>query len=137
MLSFVLAALSTSPCSQFVDERVVIASDCGFNATDSTEFLQAAINSGASTVVIDKKDTPWYLLPITLVSDQTLLFKDGVVVRAKRGAFHGTADSLITGDSLRNVSLLGEGNATVAMWRDDYANASMYTHSEARMAFLG
>ena len=36
----------------------------GFNAEDSTQFLQAAIDSGAPTVVIPYMGPPWIITPI-------------------------------------------------------------------------
>jgi hypothetical protein len=109
---------------------------CGFNDTDATDALQSAIDSTAHTVRVTNRAIVWSIRPVVLRSNLTVVFEDGVVVRALRGAFHGESDALLTASHITNVSLLGEGNATLAMWRSDYANRSMYTHSEGRAALM-
>ena len=117
-------------------DGVCDASACGFNATDATGALQSAIDSTAHTVRVTNHAAIWWIRPVFLRSNLTVVFEDGVVVRALRGAFHGPSDALLSGYHVGNISLLGEGNATLAMWRSDYANRSMYTHSEGRAALM-
>ena len=63
-----------SPC--------VNASSFGWNATDATACLQAAIDSGAKKVVIDRQAGDWIVEPIFLrVSGQEVVVADGVIVR--------------------------------------------------------
>jgi hypothetical protein len=61
----------------------------GFDAVEATGALQAAIDSGAAKVVVESMPSPWIVDKIRLASHQELVFKPGVVVQAKRGAFHG------------------------------------------------
>jgi len=121
-------------CNGAPDE--VKASSFGWNATDATACLQAAIDSGAKKVVIDRQEGDWIVEPIFLrVSGQEVVVADGVTVRAKKGSFKGRNDSLfkITRKD-RGVTLRGEGNATLVMNKRDYQDPERYSHSEWRHA---
>jgi len=72
------------------------ASWWGFEAEESTAALQAAIDSGARKVVVEKMPSPWVVDKLRLASDQELFFEAGVEVVAKKGAFHGASDSLFS-----------------------------------------
>ena len=116
--------------------REARASWWGFDAADSTAYLQAAIDSGAKTVVIDRQAGDWIVRPISLrVSGQEVVVADGVTVRAMKGAFKGRSECLfkISGKD-RGVTLRGEGNATLAMNKRDYQDSERYSHSEWRHA---
>ena len=102
-----------------VDE--VRVSDFGFDAEDSTRYLQAAINTGARRVVIDRQRSAWITEPLFCASDQEIVFEKGVEVVAKKGSFRGRNDCLFTLEGLRNVKLSGYG-ATLRMHREDYLN---------------
>ena len=133
--------VSSRPCAH-VRNGVCEAFECGFNASDATSALQSAIDSDAHTVRISKVGAAaeWVVRPIVLRSHLTLVLADGVVLRAMRGQFHGESDSLLSavrdkhGTDKTNITILGEGNATLAMWRADYANRSLYKKSEGRAA---
>ena len=118
------------------ETQCVNASSFGWNATDATACLQAAIDSGAKKVVIDRQEGDWIVEPIFLrVSGQEIVVADGVTVRAKKGSFQNRSDSLfkISGKD-RGVTLRGEGKATLAMNKRDYQNPELYSHSEWRHA---
>jgi len=91
----------------------------GFDREDSTEALQAAINSGAKRVIVPNMTKDWIVRPITLASHQELVLEDGVVITAKRGEYRGTGDSVFTASDLMNVTIRGYG-ATVRMQKEDY-----------------
>ena len=74
--------------------RVARAAWWGFQPEESTKALQAAINSGAEKVIVEKMQSPWIVDRIKLAGNQELVFEKGVVVLAKKGAFHGPGDSL-------------------------------------------
>ena len=113
------------------------ASWWGFNPKDSTAALQAAIDSGVPKLIVEKMSGPWIVTPITLVSDQEIVFEKGVVVLAKRGEFKSGGASLFMAADRKNITLRGYG-ATWRMWRDDYANPKLYSKAEWRMClFLG
>lgn len=109
---------------------VARASWWGFDAVDSTAALQAAIDSGVPTLVVDKASGPWIVRPMRLRSDQEIRFEAGVEVVAKRGDFKGLSDSLFTAMGCENLVLSGSG-ATLRMWRSDYA-AAPYAKAEWR-----
>lgn len=104
----------------------------GFDEKDSTKALQSAINSGAKKLIVENMGKPWIVESITLAGDQEIVFEKGVEVRAKRGSFKGTGDSLFTGSGIQNVTLRGYG-ATLRMWRKDYADPTKYERAEWRM----
>ncbi len=99
--------------------KTAYASWWGFNAEDSTEALQAAINSCARRLIIDNVGSPWIVRPITLVSNQTIVFEPGVEVVAKRGEFKGKGDCLLRASGENDITLIGYG-ATLRMRRADY-----------------
>ena len=107
------------------------ASWWGFNEEDVTEALQAAIDSGAETLIVENMGAPWIVTPITLASNQEIIFEEGVEILAKRGEFKGTNDTLVTARNVENVTLNGYG-ATFRMWRDDYDDPEQYTKAEWR-----
>ncbi len=109
---------------------VAQASWWGFQPEESTAALQAAIDSGAKKVVVEKMPSPWIVEPLRLASEQELFFEPGAEVLAKPGAFHGPADSLFSAANKKNIKLIGPG-ATLRMRRADYDGAD-YTHAEWR-----
>ena len=100
--------------------REARASWWGFDAADSTACLQAAINSGAAKLIVEKMPSPWVVTPLKAASNQHIVFEDGAVLLAKRGEFVGRSDRLFAVDGVENVRITGYG-ATLRMWRDDYA----------------
>ena len=117
------AALAEKP-------RVVKASWWGFDETESTKALQAAIDSGADKVIVQNVGKPWIVDKIQLASDQELYFEKDCVILAKRGAFKGKNDSLFTATLKQNVTLNGNG-ATFRMWKVDY-HTDAYAKAEWR-----
>ncbi len=107
------------------------ASWWGFDAEDATACLQAAIDSGVPRLIVEDMGSPWIVTPLTLVSNQEIVFEEGVELLAKRGEFHGGGDALVTARDVENVTLRGDG-ATFRMWREDYANPELYTKAEWR-----
>lgn len=109
------------------------ASWWGFNKDDATESLQKAISSGVSRLIVDNTGSDWIISePITLVSNQEIIFQNGVIIQAKKGAFKGKNDSLFTAKNLSNITLIGEGQAKLRMQRADYDNPELYAKSEWR-----
>lgn len=68
------------------DRKVVHAKDFGWNPTNVTECLTKALNSGASTVIIDDMGSPWYTRTVKISqengSNQQIIFKKGVKIHA-------------------------------------------------------
>ena len=118
-------------------DKVVNASSFGWNAEDSTAALQAAFDSGASKVIIDRQAGDWISRQLFITnSNIEVVLADGVTLKAKRGEFHGKNDCLITiTRKARNIVLRGEGKAVVAMNKADYQNPkNKYSFSEWRHA---
>jgi hypothetical protein len=103
----------------------------GFNTEDSTDTLQAALNSGARTVNVPYMGKPWIVRPLELRSHQTLQLEPGVVILAKQGEFLGGGDSLFTARDAEDVVVRGYG-ATLRMRKTDYM-APPYAKAEWRM----
>jgi hypothetical protein len=119
---------TTPPPTGFIDASTYGG---GYNTTDATAALQAAINTGQN-VFVPKESSDWFVTPITLANaNQEVLFESGAAVTAKAGAFTGTGDCLfnVTGSG---VSMVGPG-ATLKMQQTDYTGSS-YTASESRHA---
>jgi polygalacturonase len=91
----------------------------GFDAADATETLQAAINSKAKRLVVPNMASDWIVRPITLAGDQELILEKGVVITAKRGAYQGRGDCVLTAKDVSNLTIRGHG-ATVRMHKEDY-----------------
>jgi hypothetical protein len=100
-------------------ESVANAAWWGFNPADATEAIQEAVNSGASKVVIPYVGREWVVEPISLASNQEIVFEPGVIVTAKKGAFRGKHDCLFKGEQVKNVTLRGYG-AVLRMRKEDY-----------------
>ena len=99
---------------------VAYASWWGFDPEDATKALQAAIDSGAKKVIVSNMGKPWIVSKtIILRSDQEVVFEEGVIVEAKRGAFLGRGDCLFLAALQKNISLIGYG-ATLRMRKQDY-----------------
>ena len=125
------------PCAKL---DVINVSSCfGYSETDNTQFLQAAIDTGAKKIIIANLGpgkNRWIAQTLQLRKpNQTIFFEDGVVLEAMRGAFKSTGLGFLMGQHrLPGLTLSGYG-ATVKMWREDYANKALYNHSEDRHAF--
>ncbi len=96
------------------------ASWWGFDKTDSTRCLQDAINSGVKKLVVDNVGADWVVCPIDVTSNVEIVFADGVVVRAKTGAFREAKDRLFDINGRSNVILRGEGKVLFVMNKNDY-----------------
>ena len=104
----------------------------GFDEADSTQFVQAAIDSGAKRVVIPNVGQDWVITPITLAGSQEVFLEPGVVVAAKRGSFKGSHDSLFKAKGKGHITVGGYG-ATLRMRKQDYMSAD-YAKAEWRTA---
>jgi hypothetical protein len=129
-------AAAPGPNAQAIEEvragkrAVAQASWWGFQPEESTAALQAAIDSGAKKVVVERTPSPWIVDPLRLADDQELCFEAGAEVLAKKGTFHGSSDSLFSAAGKRNIKLIGPG-ATLRMRRADY-DSQEYKHAEWR-----
>ena len=112
-----------------------IAKCFGYSADDSTHYLQAALDSGAPRIVLEAQEGQWIVSkPLKGRSNQTIVFEKGAYLQAKRGAFKGLGETLLTFENCTNVVILGAGPEVcgLRMWRDDYDDKTQYAHSEWR-----
>jgi hypothetical protein len=108
------------------------ASWWGFDAEDSTRFLQAAINSKVPRLIVDQQISAWITGPLELVGDQEIVFEDGVELLAKAGLFLGKGDTLLTASNKKNLKLVGLGKGAVLRMRKSDYHAEPYQKSEHR-----
>ena len=108
----------------------------GYDPTDATAFLQAALDSGLPEIVVDAKDGPWHVRPLKGRSNQTIVFERGAEIRAKRGEFHDKYTPMLLFDHCTNVVIRGEDPRSCGfrMWHDDYMDKAKYQWSEWRHA---
>jgi FG-GAP-like repeat len=114
----------------------VFADAYGFNATDATAALQAAIDSpGVDKIIVRNQGTPWLInSTIRLRSNQEIRFEQDVVVKAKSGSFLDNNYSLFQALGISNIKLIGEGvgarQATLAMNKSEFSdsNPNAYSH---------
>lgn len=116
------------------------ASWWGFDAEDSTEYLQQAINSRVKKLIIDRKPTPWVTRPLTGVSNQEIVLESGAQLAALKGAFYPKGDCLLSFRECENVVIRGEKedggkSAQMRMHKEDY-QSSAYEKSEWRHGLL-
>lgn len=108
----------------------------GFNSTDSTEFLQAAINSRVKRLVIDRQESAWVTRPLTGVSDQEIVFEEAAELVALKGGFRDKGDCLLSFHDCNHVAIRGvqkaDGKpARLRMHKEDY-QSDKYEKSEWR-----
>ena len=127
-----IAAYAATAGCQIQAANCVKASAFGWDAANATKCLQAALDSGATKVVVDRQAGDWIVEPLFLRSNQEVVIEDGVVVRALKGAYKGRGDCLFKAGGVSNVVLRGEGSATLAMNKKDYQNTDEYSFSEWR-----
>ncbi|HSA13082.1 MAG TPA: right-handed parallel beta-helix repeat-containing protein [Candidatus Paceibacterota bacterium] len=119
------------------------ASWWGFDAQDSTAYLQEAINSKVRKLIIDRQPSAWVTGPLRGVSHQEIILEAGTEVLALRGAYRGKGDCLLTFQECEQVVIRGgrkDGgkSAGIRMHKEDYQSGA-YQKSEWRhgLAFLG
>ena len=117
-------------CAAVASEPVKVSS-FGFDPEDSTRFLQAAFDSDAPVIRVDKMPSPWVTAPLKGFSNKRVIFDDGAEVVAKAGAFTSPSANLMHFINCSNVTL--SGHATLRMRKADYLKAP-YAKSEHRHA---
>ncbi|MDR2115808.1 MAG: right-handed parallel beta-helix repeat-containing protein [Planctomycetaceae bacterium] len=104
----------------------------GFDAEDSTSFLQTAIDSKVPRLIVDRQPASWITGTLLLRSDLELVFEEGTELLAKKGLFQGLGEPLLAVSNAKNVKIIGLGNgATLRMRKADYHSDS-YKKSEWR-----
>ena len=104
----------------------------GFDQKDSTRYIQAALDSKARKIVLDKRESSWITRPLVGRSNLTLVIPEGVELCAKRGEYRNTHDMMLMFTAATNLTFTGGG--TMKMWFEDYTNSTLYAWSEWRHA---
>ncbi len=99
----------------------------GFNAEDSTDSLQKALDSGLDKLIIDVpaidgKTYSWIVRPLAVKSNMEITLDEGVEILAKKGEFLGVGDALLRIVNQKNVILRAAKprTATLKMRKADY-----------------
>lgn len=92
----------------------------GFDKEDSTQYVQAALDSGAKRVVVPAMNSTWIVEPLFVnVDNLEIFFEPSVILQAKKGKFLGRNDSLLSIIERKNITLIGYG-AQFRMHKEDY-----------------
>jgi hypothetical protein len=121
-----------APDSRAGDRESVSAAWWGFDPEDATSSLQAAFDSGARVILVPDMGRPWNTRPLSVRSNCTIIFQEGVELIAREGDFRKYDDVLIALKGVRNVTLYGYG-ARLAMRKAVYRRPP-YERSEYRHA---
>lgn len=113
-------------CGSASAQTTVYADQFGYDPNDATSALQSAINSSADTIIVRKMSSAWNVNPITLKSNQKLIFEPGVEVMALPG--YTSNQRLFSANGLSNLHLEGYG-ATFRMRRNEYVDADETRHA--------
>ena len=113
--------------------KTVKASDFGFASGDSTDALKSALNSDAARVIIDLQTENWVTGSVAITNgNKEIIVEDGVVIRAKPGAFVGVRERLFAIVRATNVVLRGVGRCGIVMRKQEYQDKTRYAPSEFR-----
>ena len=103
-LAFIAMVAATGAAAA---DEVVKASSFGWNPTNATKCLQAALDSGASKVIVDKQASEWLVDMLFPRSNTEIVFEDGVVVRARPGSMVRNVDNLFRCRGVSNLVMCG------------------------------
>ncbi|MGL4596115.1 MAG: right-handed parallel beta-helix repeat-containing protein [Bacteroidia bacterium] len=101
----------------------VIASSFGWNANDATTAFQAAVQSGADTVIVDLQAGDWMVLSNNFydIDSLVLIFQPGVRLVAIPGGFPNVGDCLLRFIRCTDITVIGYG-ATFQMQKPEYTS---------------
>ena len=89
--------------------RVVrVSKDFGFDPVNSTEFLQKALGSGASRVIIDNVGKPWYTRTLKVPSNVEVVLEKGVRLHTDRSWDEFKKGGIFRISNVSNVVIRGE-----------------------------
>ena len=95
-----------------------------FDENDATECLQQALDSGATTVVIENIGKPWRIRGVNLRSNQNILIQKGVVITGDEASQKGNSGSTMFNLSeVKNVAIIGLGDSPADVYIGKYPDA--------------
>ncbi len=100
--------------------KIIVSTEIGFDPIESTSFLQYAFQETTEdTIVIDHVGMDWNTGPLRIERDDiTIIFEEGVVLRALAGEFD-IFESLINVNDKSNIKIIGY-DATFIMNKQEY-----------------
>ncbi len=104
----------------------------GYDSEDSTTILQAALNSKAVKIIVDKQAGPWITKTLTIPSNKEIILAEGVEILAKKGEFHGISDPLLNITQVCNITIRGEGKGGILRMRKADYHTDAYKKAEWR-----
>lgn len=117
-------------------EKIVRASQFGYDRNNATACLQAAFDSDADTVIIDQVGSPWISGKLNINRDNlTIIFDEKVTLRALPGAFPERPDAFISVIRRKNITFLGRKDSLVTMNKEEYRQISENFQGGHRHAF--
>ncbi|MEO0775201.1 MAG: right-handed parallel beta-helix repeat-containing protein [Bacteroidota bacterium] len=132
MIRFLLIlTLCLAGTSRHVQASSALASSFGYDPSDATPALRAALSSSFDTIIVDQQSNDWNVGPSRLfdITDKVVIFEPGVVLRAIPGAYSDPNDCLLQFWRAQRLSLIGYG-ASFVMNQSEYAalNDSEWRH---------
>lgn len=102
--------------------KIIVSVEIGFDSLDNTNLLQYAFTETTEdTIVIDNVGLDWNTGPLWLNRDDvTIIFEEGVVLRALPGEFD-IFESLININDKSNINIIGYG-AEFIMNKQEYVD---------------
>ena len=105
----------------FVQGQKAKASSFGYNKHNATVCLQDAFKSNFDTIVIDRQESSWNIGPLILrkLRNKTIVFEEGVAIRAISGAFTSMNSCLLLLEECENLSIIGN-RGSLSMNKEEY-----------------
>ena len=105
-----------------VRKTVRVAKDFGFDPTNATPFVMAAVTSGAQRVILENVGGPWYVRRIKLPSNIEIVLRKGVRVHTDRTWDQFKSGGIFHIENVSNVVIRGEAendhDAVVSQFHD-------------------
>jgi len=104
-----------------VSASSVLASSFGYNPSNATDAFQSAINYPNDTVIVNLQTRDWNIGPSSFfdLTDKTIIFESGVVLRALPGEFNFIFANLVRFVNCNGVTMIGYG-ASFIMNKPEY-----------------
>lgn len=124
MKRLLLFAASMAAAMALADE-VVKASSFGWNPTNATKCLQAALDSGANKVLVDRQPSEWLVDTVFPRSNTEIVFEDGDGVYLLK-ARHVLVENLCcTGHARNGASVISADDVVVRNCTFAYAGGTL------------
>lgn len=98
------------------------ASTFGYNPTNASAALVAAITSPFDTIIFTKQSADWIINPTNFrnLNNKVIIFQKGVIIRAAAGAYNDEYECLLRFKEGNNITIIGY-QAELKMNKAEYA----------------